>query len=399
VSENTLGVAHEWFQDAYDLLPMGIVVVDSAGLIVVVNQALERLLGYDHSALVGQSIECLVPSHLEHPHRVARDDYARHAVPRPMGAGRELLARHRDGREIPVEIGLSPVTRGNERLIVTTLVDVSERRQLQEQLQQMQKEVAIGNLAAGIAHDFNNILLGILGYAELAQGATSISPEILSHLDDIIENTKRGRDLVGRILTFARKTDPVRHSVGWGGVIRDSLRLMRLSLPANVSVHVRLEPDVPDVLADPIELQQTLINLVTNAIHASSPKGGTIEVRLGIRGVNDDVDLRPPSDSQPNRQWVCLSVIDEGTGMPPSVLDQIFEPFFTTKPAGKGTGLGLSVTRRIIRGLGGVVEVQSQEGRGTRVEIRLPAATEPPGSVKVQVFPEHVANGSERSVS
>jgi signal transduction histidine kinase len=312
-----------------------------------------------------------------------------------MGAGRELLARHRDGREIPVEIGLCPVTRGTEHFVVGTIVDVSERRHLEEQLQQVQKEVAIGNLAAEIAHDFNNILLGILGYAELAQGAVPISPEISSHLGDIIENTHRGRDLVGRILGFARKKNPVRRAVGWDAVIRDSIRLMRVSLPANVRVHVKSEPDVSDVWADPVELQQTFVNLLTNAIHASSPKGGTIEVRLGSRRV----DAKTLQTDAAGEFCVCLSVIDEGAGMSPHILQQIFEPFFTTKPPGKGTGLGLSVTRRIVNGLGGAVTVDSHEGHGTRVDVCLPAAAEPDDESDGGIMPDGTVSKSDHFVS
>jgi PAS domain S-box-containing protein len=397
VAEHTLVVAHELFQEAYDLLPMGILIVDAQGLIVVVNQSLERLLGYNRSELVGRSLECLVPKRVEHLHRVARDGYARHAIARPMGAGRELLACHRDGHEIPVEIGLSPVTRGTERFVVSTIVDVSERRQLEEQLQQVQKEVAIGNLAAGIVHDFNNILLSILGYAELALGAVSISPDIRSHLGDIIENTHRGRDLVEHILNFARKKDPVRGAVAWETIIRDSLRLMRVSLPANVRVHVMSEPDVSDVWADPVELQQTFVNLVTNAIHASSPKGGMIEVRLGTRRVDSDVpDLQ--SNTRPEFH-VCLSVIDEGVGMPPHVLERIFEPFFTTKPPGKGTGLGLSVIRRIVKALRGTVVVNSHEGHGTRVDVCLPVVTDIVDGTNGGPVPDKSKGSSEHSVS
>lgn len=365
--------AQERFQQAYDLLPMGIVIVDAKGFIVLVNHGLERLLGYDRSELLGQSIECLVPKNLEQRHRAARHDYDRQAVARPMGVGRELMARHRDGHEIPVEIGLSPINHGEKRFVVSTIVDVSERRQLEEKVQQVQKETTIGNLAAGIAHDFNNILLGILGYTELARELQPINPETESHLDDIMNIAQRGRDLVGRILNFARKKEPVRRPIGWERIISDSIRLMRVSLPANVSVHLQPGHDVPDVWADPTELQQTFINLLTNAIHASARKGGAIQVRLDKRQFDGEVATQQSNDR--NRQCVCLSIIDEGEGMSPRVLAHLFEPFFTTKPPGKGTGLGLSVTRRIVNALGGTVSVQSQEGRGTRIDVCLPVAS------------------------
>ncbi|HEY5955767.1 MAG TPA: ATP-binding protein [Polyangiaceae bacterium] len=367
-------VALASFQEAYDHLPMGIVIVDAKGLIVVVNRGLERLLGYERTQLVGQSVECLLPRHLEHVHRDVRRGYASHAVPRSMGGGRALLARRRDGQEIPVEIGLSPVTQGGKHFVVSTLVDVSERRNMEQQLQQVQKEVAVGNLVSGIAHDFNNILLGILGHAELSKGAAATDPDLQNSLEIIIENGQRGRDLIERILNFTRERKPVRCAVQWESVIHDAIRLMRVSLPSNVRIHVRTEPEVPDVLADPIELQQVFMNLITNAVHASTQHGGTIDVQLSVRSFDGDV-LVAPSDHH-LADCVCMSVTDEGIGMSPAVLTQIFTPYFTTKPPGKGTGLGLSVTHRLVKGLGGTVVVSSREGQGTQVEICLPIATE-----------------------
>lgn len=368
--DSTLHITHELLKVAFEQLPLGIVVVDAQGVIVVANQSLERLLGYNSEELAGQNVERLIPESYALSHRAARAEYSRHAQARPMGVGRELVARHRDGHNIPVEIGLSPITLGGARFVVSTLVDVTERRQLESQLLQAQKLEAIGNLASGITHDFNNILSGILGYAELAKLAAADSPEAQANLDVVIETTLRGRDLVDRILKFARKGKPERRAINWQPVLRDAVKLMRVSLPPNVAIRVQRDSTVPDVLADPVELQQIFLNLVMNAVHAMAKNGGTIEALVAEKRLEPTLVAAHP-EIQTEMQ-VCLSVIDNGAGMTPSTLARIFEPFFTTKAPGEGTGLGMFVIQRVVKNLGGTVIVNSNEGKGTRVDVYLP---------------------------
>jgi PAS domain S-box-containing protein len=368
--DSTVDITHELLRLAFANLPLGVVIVDAQGLIVAANRGMWRLLGYTGEELIGQTVERLIPDRYARSHPAARVEYSIHPRPRPMGVGRELLARHRDGHEIPVEIGLSPVVIGDRTFVVSTLADVTERRQLESQLQQAQKLEAIGNLASGIAHDFNNILSGILGYAELARGGATGNPELQANLDQVIVATQQGRDLVGHILTFARKGSPHRRSVNWQPVLRDTVKLMRVSLPPNVDIRLDRDSVVPDVLADPVELQQIFMNLVMNAVHATASSGGTIDVRVAT--VHDPSSSAIHADSHGQSQ-VCLSVIDNGSGMTPTTLSRIFEPFFTTKAPGEGTGLGMFVIQRLVRSLRGTVAVKSSEGKGTQVDIYLPA--------------------------
>jgi PAS domain S-box-containing protein len=323
VEDRHLDALAESLQETYDLLPIGVVLVDTNGLIVLTNRSLEGMLGYARAELMGRSVESLVPSHLETIHRAARQDYVRSAMTRRMGAGRELSALHRNGSMVPVEVGLTPITRGFEVYVLGTIIDVSERRKLEEQLQQVQKDLALGKLAAGIAHDFNNILLGILGYAELALESAAQGSDIQSYLREVIDNAHRGRDLVGRVLNFARQKDTVRSAVNWDEVVRNSLRLMRVALPGNVTIHVSTEPEVPPVWANPIDLQQIFMNLMTNAIDAS-PEGGVIEVR--IRAEGEAALTQQPRSSGGSDLCVCMSVIDQGIGIPQRIMEQIFEP-------------------------------------------------------------------------
>ena len=170
-------VSDEFILTAFERCPSGLMVVNSSGKIITVNREVERQFGYTREELLGQSVEMLVPESLSPGHSKLREQFAAVSIARPMGAGRELFGRHKDGRQIPVEIGLSSIPTPSEIFVLATIVDVSERRQMEERLKQVHKLEALGSLASGLSHDFNNILLGIVGYTELARNAVAgISP-------------------------------------------------------------------------------------------------------------------------------------------------------------------------------------------------------------------------------
>jgi PAS domain S-box-containing protein len=365
-------VTDEFIRTAFERCPSGLIVVDGAGHITVVNQEVERLFGYSRNELLGQPVELLVPLHSTGGHAKLREEYARSPDARRMGSGRELFARHKDGHEIPVEIGLSPITTPEGIFILGTIVDVSERRDLEERLRQTQKLEAIGNLASGIAHDFNNILLGIVGYSELAREAARDLPLVTSDLDIVIDNARRGRDLVNRILFFTRKSQPARAPTNLTAPVRDAVQLLRATLPPNIEIREGFDATSPHVVADGNELHQIAMNLATNAAYAMKNNGGILEIRVGPVTVDQAFASAHPG-AHPGL-YVRLQISDTGVGIPAQVLERIFEPFYTTKPQGEGTGLGLSVIKQIVLSLGGTIEVSSKLGEGTRFDVYLPAA-------------------------
>jgi PAS domain S-box-containing protein len=365
-------VTDEFIRTAFERCPSGLIVVDGAGLITVVNQEVERLFGYSRDELLGQAVELLVPDQLVGGHAKLREEYARTPQARRMGAGRELFARRKDGREVPVEIGLSPITTPEGIFILGTIVDVSERRDLEGRLRQTHKLEAIGNLASGIAHDFNNILLGIIGYSELAREAAKTLPSVTSDLDIVIDNAKRGRDLVNRILFFTRKSQPSRAPTTLEAPVRDATQLLRATLPLNIEIREGFDATSPHVVADGNELHQIAMNLATNAAYAMKETGGVLEIRVGPATV-DQAFATAHAGIHPGL-YVRLRIADTGIGIPEQVLERIFEPFYTTKPQGEGTGLGLSVIRQIVLSLGGAIDVASRVGEGTRFDVYLPAA-------------------------
>jgi PAS domain S-box-containing protein len=250
---------------------------------------------------------------------------------------------------------------------VTELRDAERRRdELQRQLQHSQKLEALGTLAGGIAHDINNLLVPIVALSKRLQKDAREGTTEYRKLELIHQAGERARELVSRILTFSRKSEPDRRKIDLSEFTRNVLELLRSSLPATITLQERLEP-VPFVLGDEGQLHQVLINLVTNAAQAIGTGIGRISVEVG-----------PARGDDAGSETVMLAVSDDGCGMDAATASRIFEPFFTTKQVGEGTGLGLSVVHGIVVEHGGRISVDSRPGQGTRFEIRLPVWTSPP---------------------
>lgn len=272
------------------------------------------------------------------------------------------------------------------------------RRRLEQQLGEAQKMESIGTLASGIAHDFNNVLAAILGNAHMAREdlREGHGADASLCLDQIVKAGDRARSLVDRILTFSRRNAPQRQVQCLLPIVHESLSLLRSTLPAGVElVENVLDPEVcADV--DRTQFEQVLLNLCTNAWHALDEKGGRIEVRLETKVI--DAKASGALGLLPGRH-ACLTVEDNGCGMPEQVVQRIFDPFFTTKPVGKGTGLGLSVVHGIIKEHGGAITVHSRPGCGTRFDVWFPAPSGVPVSVAAPAVngpPDAERGGGER---
>jgi two-component system cell cycle sensor histidine kinase/response regulator CckA len=370
---------------AFERSPIGMLVVDVNGNIVAANGEFERMLGYGAGELLGQPLEILVPMKHASAHPELRRSFALNPTHRRMGAGRHLFARHKDGHEVPVEIGLSPVEVEGESFVLATVADITERRRFESRLRQTQKLESIGNLASGIAHEFNNVLHGILGYAELVRDSLRDRPEICSDVDVIIDATARGHDLVNRILLFARKGEPVLKATSLEPTLNEAVQLLRATLPHRIKLRLSLDPNTPEVVADATELHQIIMNLSNNAAHAMGDKGGLIDIQTAPIYVDEKMAAAYPS-LRPG-MYACMSVIDTGCGIPSELIERIFEPFFTTKDVGEGTGLGLAMIQQIAKSYGGTIEVLSRVGQGTRFDVYIPVAQAAPiDSSRVEVI-------------
>ena len=300
----------------------------------------------------------------------------------------EIRARHVDGGLVWILKKGAVVDRaadGKPLRVAGTHMNITARKQaeamresLQAQLRESQKMQAIGTLAGGIAHDFNNIIATILGNADLARRDLDNNPSALESLDEIRKAGGRARDLVQQILSFSRRQPTERRPIALRPMVEESSRLLRTSLPPRLTLQIYCEADVPNVLADPTQIEQVVINLATNAMQAMRSGPGRIDIRLDTVMLDAAFAeahpaLRALHAAHPGRT-VRLAVIDNGPGMDTATLERIFEPFFTTKPVDEGTGLGLSVVHGIVQAHEGAITVDSQPGKGATFTVYLPAA-------------------------
>jgi signal transduction histidine kinase/CheY-like chemotaxis protein len=236
-------------------------------------------------------------------------------------------------------------------------------------LHQAQKLEAIGTLAGGIAHEFNNILGAILGHAEMALAPRSGRGAVRRHIEHIMTAGQRARSVVDQVLTFSRRSERRHHPISAQTVTAEAIDLLRVSLPATLEVRRKLRAPDARMLGDPAQVQQVLMNLCTNAAHATDGRG-TVEIALDTIRVTSDRSLS--HGSLPSGRYVRVSVMDTGRGMDAPTLRRIFEPFFTTKAAGRGTGLGLPTVHGIVAEHHGAIDVQSTPGAGTTFDIYFP---------------------------
>jgi signal transduction histidine kinase/CheY-like chemotaxis protein len=249
--------------------------------------------------------------------------------------------------------------------------DITERRHLEAQFRESQKMEAIGQLSGGIAHDFNNILGAILGNAQLAALDLEVAHSARVCVDEIIRAGLRAKKLVQQILTFSRRQPSERKVLHLESVLEESLSLLRATLPAGVDLVTSLDPATPNVMADPTQIHQVILNLCTNAWHALEDRPGRIEIFLE-KVCLDETEAAALSGIQPGA-YARLSVSDTGKGMDSATLERIYEPFFSTKAPGEGTGLGLSVVHGIIKGHDAAITASSVPGQGTAFHLYFPA--------------------------
>ncbi len=265
----------------------------------------------------------------------------------------------------------------------------AERAKLQMQLMQAQKLEGIGRLAGGVAHDFNNILTVILSSCHLLRG--DVGPNGPQERVQMIETAAdRAASLTRQLLAFSRHQVLEVQSVNLNMVIEQTARLLERLLGEDVKLVLNLDPALGNVLADPSQMTQILMNLAINARDAM-PKGGTLEIHTENLDADQDLLTRVP-DLTPGKK-IMLSVRDTGEGMPLEIQGKIFEPFFTTKQPGKGTGLGLSTVHGIVQQSGGVIDLRSAPGLGTTFRIYLPRTNAPPVVAAAVMVPE--APGTE----
>ena len=351
-----------------------IITMDSHLAIREFNPAAEKMFGHGRMDILGRNVEIILPP----AGRVAALD----ALGQYFATGKgplsatqfELTAMGADGTEFPVELTVARVGSGNAQAMTGFVRNITERRQLEEQLRQSQKLEAIGRLASGVAHDVNNVLMSIMGSADLILMDAKDGDPIHTETNEIKLSVQRGASLTRQLLAFSRRQATLTKLFRLRDATSGMETMMRRLIGPEIDLQIMRTSDVM-VLADPAQIEQVLLNLVVNARDAM-PQGGRLTVTV------DDVELDEwaagliGEEAQPGH-YARLSVSDTGTGMDEKTRAKLFEPFFTTKEQGKGTGLGLSIVCGIVKQSKGHITVASEPGRGATFLIYLPIAAQP----------------------
>jgi PAS domain S-box-containing protein len=292
--------------------------------------------------------------------------------------------RHADGSWRKLKCRDVPFARKPDGSIYQVLgiaEDISEqiktdevKKLLEGQLRQSQKMEAVGMMAGGIAHDFNNIIAIIIANADLLLEDMPKDDPCYRPLREIQIAGLRAKNITGQLLSFGRKDEPYKEPIDLVQSISETEGLLRASIPASIDIRLNLGEDGSFIMGDAIQIQQVLFNLCTNAVHAMEKNGGILEIRLSEITLDGVTAIQYPGLSE--GRYVKLSVSDTGSGIEPEVKEKIFDPYFTTKDVGKGTGLGLSVVHGIVKIHNGAINVYSEVGQGTTINVAFPMIQE-----------------------
>jgi PAS domain S-box-containing protein len=372
----------------------GIYGLDREGRCTFMNKSAAAMLGYQPDEVLGQNLHALV--HHSRPDGSAYP-LAECQVYRATQTGQSCYSDaemfwRQDGTAFPVAYTSYPIREeGVLKGAVVTFIDLTERKRVEAELQrqrealyQTEKLSAMGLLLAGIAHELNNPLSVIIGYTELLRNLRRGEPPT-ERIDKVAQAANRCARIVKSFLALARQHPPERHTVHLNQVVKEAIELLAYPLRVDgVEVHLELADDLPVLWADPNQLHQVVVNLVSNAQYALRDSPPPRRVAMSTH--DDSV-----------RSRVYLTVADTGPGIPPELQARIFEPFFTTKPSGQGTGLGLPLCRGIIEGHGGTIRVESAPGQGTRFVVELPITATPMAIPRVQA-PEALTSSQGRAI-
>ena len=362
-------LAEERFRLVVEAAPSGMVMTNGEGKIILVNAQVETFFGYTRDELIGQPIEMLVPERFQSQHAGFRHGYLGDARARPMGAGRELFARRKDGSEFPVEIGLNPIHTPEGLFVLASIVDISERKRAELEGARQRNELAhlsrvtmLGELSGSLAHELNQPLTSILSNAQAAQRFLADDDvdlnEVREILNDIVAEDTRAGEMIQRLRVLFKKREMPKHTdIDINEVVQDVLKLVGNDLMnQNVTMDTELAQNLPAVTGDWIQLEQVLLNLVLNGCEAMEDC--------------EPSDRRLRVVTELDNGAVRVSVTDRGGSIPEEKMDRVFEPFFTTKA--QGMGLGLSVCHTIIRAHRGKIWATNNLDRGATFHFELP---------------------------
>ncbi len=380
--------SEERFQTIFNNAIDGILIADvHTKKFLIGNNSICGMLGYSPEEIKNLGVEAIhpekdLPHVIEQFEKQARGDLA---------IAENLPVKRKDGSIFYADIGSSPLALGNRQYIIGIFRDITQRKSLESQLLQAQKMEAVGLLAGGIAHDFNNLLSAISSYTYLLQLKMRKDDPSRSYLDQIFSAIERATVLTQSLLTFSRKQIANPKPIDLNDTVLNMEKILRRLIGEDIEFTVDLSDEHIIIEADSGQIEQVLMNLVTNA-RDSMADGGSLSIKTGHVEI-DDLFIRTYGYGKRGK-FACIDISDSGAGMNEEVRQKVFEPFFSTKEFGKGTGLGLSVVYGIIKQHNGYINVRSEPGEGTSFEICLPEVHTKPAEAVAEEQP-YLERGTE----
>ena len=364
--------SEERFRRLIELAPDAIIAARSDGRIALANRAAERLFGYSQVELLdGISVEDLIPERFRAAHVGHRQNYLREPVAKQMGDRQsQLIGRHKNGNELAVDITIAPFPAGDETLIVAAIRDMTEQRQLETEIVRQREALArvarvtfLGEMQAAVAHELNQPLTAILSNAQAAMRFLDREPpdvsELKETLTDIIATDRRASNVIKGLHAMMAQRTPKRERISVNEQIETTLNLLRSDLISKgVSIQLDLDPTVPAVISDPVQVQQVFLNLFRNGVEAMA------DLSPGAKAMN--------VMSERDQSEVVVSFRDTGSGIETSLGDKLFDSFQTTRPG--GLGMGLAICRRIVEAHGGKIWLHETSSSGSTFKCALPIA-------------------------
>lgn len=381
--EKELGISEQKYQQLFDSACDAILLVDIATLqIIQANPAAEGLTARKADQLIGRPLRTLCP-HLPDCTESLLENKKR--VEALFNAAGEIQIAHTEGDLVLCEGTVTLVDCHKQPVLQINAREITTRKKMEQQLRQAEKLSALGQLVAGVAHELNNPLAVVMGYSQLSVKNKSLDEKVRKDLQKVLHESERAAKIVRNLLTFARPREPHMTMVDVNCIVVDSLETREMQVQrARVEIVRRLARDLPPTMADAGQIEQVLVNLLTNAIQALENRTDRRVVEVATEYCNGRIRI---------------IVADNGPGIPDPVLERIFDPFFTTKGPGKGTGLGLSICYSIVEEHKGKIWVETKAGKGTRFMVELPVVKSPdvmaPKPVETAVG-EHLAEAPAR---
>ena len=368
--------------------PLAIWAVDLDGNVTFWNPAAERIFGWTEAEVIGKPLPVVSAGQQQE----YREWLAKFRNGETLTAVERTRVR-KDGARIDVVIWTAPLRDAGGQISGTIAIDsdVTERKILEEQFRQSQKLEAVGRLAGGVAHDFNNLLTVITGYSEMLVTEAQNEPNLLDYAQEIQYAANRAAALTAQLLAFSRRQISQPRILDLNDIVSHSIKLLRRVIGEDIEIATHLSTGLGRVKADPIHIDQVIMNLVVNARDAMT-QGGKLTIETANRMLDAEyVGRHLGVEPGP---YCLLAISDTGMGMDAATRSRLFEPFFTTKEAGKGTGLGLSIVYGIVKQNGGEIMVYSEPGKGTTFKIYFPMAVVPEDFAASEDHPSEM-RGSE----